>query len=134
MNQREYGDFLAMNSQPAYQRFQNGYRMSNYGWALLGAGCVAELSSLFAFMHVMNSYHDYYNPSYVEIIHSNPGLGWGLVFVGSVLQIVSIPMISCGYAHLHNSVDIYNVEKIKKYQPSLSVKGGVNGIGVALNF
>lgn len=134
MNQREYGDFLAMNSQPAYQRFQNGYRMSNYGWALLGAGCVAELSSLFAFMHVMNSYHDYYNPSYVEIIHSNPGLGWGLVFVGSVLQIVSIPMISCGYAHMHNSVDIYNVEKIKKYQPSLSVKGGVNGIGVALNF
>ncbi len=134
MNQREYGDFLAMNSQPAYQRFQNGYRMSNYGWALFGAGCVAELSSLFAFMRVWNSYHDYYGPSYVEIYSSHPGLGWGLVFVGSVLQIVSIPMISSGYALMHNSVDIYNVEKIKKYQPTLSVKGGANGIGVALNF
>ncbi len=134
MNQREYGDFLALNSQPAYQRFQNGYRMSNYGWALFGAGCVAELSSLFAFMRVWNSYHDYYGPLYVEIYSSHPGLGWGLVFVGSVLQIVSIPMISSGYALMHNSVDIYNVEKIKKYQPTLSVKGGANGIGVALNF
>ena len=129
MNQREYADFLAMNSQPAYQRFKDGYRMSNYGWALLGAGCVAELSSFFALMHVRSLYY-YDDRSSVKV----SGLGWGLVFVGSVLQIASIPIISIGYSGMHRSVDIYNVEKVKKYQPSLSVKSGANGIGVALNF
>lgn len=162
MNQREYADFLAMNSQPAYQRFKDGYRMSNYGWALLGAGCAINIiASSLLYMREPSFYvgidmdieahsddwvhidvepknigYDYdfgrfYNRHYS---YRYSGLSHGLFFIGSILQIASIPIISIGYSDMHRSVDIYNVEKVKKYQPSLSVKGGANGIGVALNF
>lgn len=153
MNQREYGDFLAMNSQPAYQRFTDGYRKSNYGWALLGAGCVMDVlavsliymrGTLLGININTNPYGDisidkfYYYDSYYDSngYHNRKyrALSHGLFFIGSILQIASIPIISVGYSDMHRSVDIYNVEKIKKYQPLLSVKGGANGIGVALNF
>lgn len=165
MNQREYGDFLAMNSQPAYQRFKDGYRKSNYGWALLGAGCAMNIigvSLLYTrdpsfhsrinninietiddhiyigdpiYIDTTPHYYDYYyNDHYDRNNRKYKVLSHGLFFIGSILQIASIPIISVGYSDMHRSVDIYNVEKIKKYQPSLSVKGGVNGIGVALNF
>lgn len=163
MNQREYGDFLAMNSQPAYQRFKDGYRKSNYGWALLGAGCAMNIigvSLLYTrdpsfhsrinnietigdhiyigdpiYIDTTPHYYDYYyNDHYDRNNRRYKVLSHGLFFIGSILQIASIPIISVGYSDMHRSVDIYNVEKIKKYQPSLSVKGGANGIGVALNF
>ena len=159
MNQREYGDFLALNSQPAYQRFKDGYRMSNCGWALLGAGCVIDiLAATLSYMgeqslrigidvyvktdgHGMlidtTPHYDYdysYGYGYGYDYYGRHRLSYGLFFIGSILQIASIPIICVGYSDMHRSVDIYNVEKIKKYQPSLSVKSGVNGIGVALNF
>lgn len=159
MNQREYGDFLALNSQPAYQRFKDGYRKSNYGWAMLGAGCAINILAATILgirepslrmgidvnietdgptvwidttpRHYTYDYgYDYYDRySYRYRTLSN-----GLFFIGTILQIASIPIISVGYSDMHRSVDIYNVEKVKKYQPSLSVKSGANGIGVALNF
>ena len=156
MNQREYGDFLAMNSQPAYQRFKDGYRKSNYGWALLGAGCAMNIigvSLLYTrdpsfhsrinietigdliYIDTTPHYYDYYYDDHYDRNNRRyKVLSHGLFFIGSILQIASIPIISVGYSDMHRSVDIYNVEKIKKYQPSLSVKGGANGIGVALNF
>lgn len=158
MNRREYGDFLAMNSQPAYQRFKDGYRKSNYGWALLGAGCAmniigvsllytrepslrgsidVHIETIGDYIHIDNSplYYDYYYDGYYDRNNRRyKVLSHGLFFIGSILQIAGIPIISVGYSDMHRSVDIYNVEKIKKYQPSLSVKGGANGMGVALNF
>ena len=144
MNQREYGDFLALNSQPAYQRFQNGYRMSNYGYMREPSFYVGIDMDIEAhsddWVHIdvepKNIGYDYdfgrfYNRHYS---YRYSGLSHGLFFIGSILQIASIPIICVGYSDMRRSVDIYNVEKIKKYQPSLSVKSGVNGIGVALNF
>lgn len=163
MNKYEYGNFLAVNNMPAYMRFQNGYRMSNVGWALLGASFIADISVVImghtrtvlfheAYMPTYYrtvyrddygheySYSDWYQASeyrrYGEVlgIQANTGLMLSFLCVSGILKIVSIPMISVGYSRMYNSVDIYNVEKVKKYQPSLSVKGGANGIGVALNF
>lgn len=132
MTPHEYSNFLAANCPNAYQCFQNGYRMSNIGWALLSAGVAVDISAVIV---------RYYNSNYkVEWgghlpLSPSPGTIYGIVFLGAAMVAASIPTLSIGYARMHESVDIYNVEKsTPKYQPSLSVTNTANGIGVALNF
>ncbi len=132
MTPHEYSNFLAANCPNAYQCFQNGYRMSNIGWALLSAGVAIDISAVivrYSNRYIIDSDGTSFRLS------PSPGTVHGIVFLGVAMVAASIPTLSIGYARMHESMDIYNVEKsTPKYPPSLSVTNTANGIGVALNF
>lgn len=128
MNKRELGDFLSTRCQPAYEKFQSGYKCYQAGWGLFGAGLAVDLvgSILWAFV-----------PENTTGEMSGQMIaGASLIIAGGCAVIASLPTLLVGYARMEESVDIYNVStRTASSTPAYwTVQGSENGIGVALNF
>lgn len=114
MRRYVYQQFLKENCTQAYNKYNQGKKISIAGWALLGFG----LS--FDFMSIIAKTQDF---AYVTSI------------VAGCLEIACIPTLIVGYNKMHKSADIYNSTCAKKHpQAYWSINASQNGIGLAFNF
>ena len=143
MNKREYRNFLASSgNQPAYERFVSGYRTANAGWGLFSGGLAFGATGLgFLCTGAIRGAHNEgtdFSTGVGTAISSTVLIVYGTIFcaVGGVLEVAAIPTLSIGYARMHNSVDVYNVQCSSSAQPNLylGIKSDANGIGLALRW
>lgn len=128
MNKKQYGEFLSTRCQPAYEKFQSGYKCYKAGWATLGAGLAVDLvgSIVWAFTP----------ESTTGEVSGQMIAGASLVIAGSCAVLAALPTIYVGYIRMYESVDIYNVStRTASSTPAYwTIQGSENGIGIALNF
>ena len=103
-----YANFLKNNCTEAYNKYQQGYKVSMAGWVLLGVGVGLDVCS----------------------ICGVPYVG----FAALACEIACIPTLIVGYTQMHRSADLFNATCGSNAQLSWSVTTSQNGVGLALNF
>ena len=124
-NLKQCVDFLATtNNQPAYEKFQSGYKCYQAGWGLLGAGLGVDLigSLVIAFGPEEGNDAMFYS-------------GITCLGLGAAAILASIPTIFIGYARLNDGIDMFNhAQAASTSQAYWTIQGSQNGIGLALHF
>lgn len=140
MNKYAYRDFLSTRYIPAYEQFQNGLRVSNVGWGLLGGGLALDIIGSGMILGAVVQGANNTGSDLSEGIGNAVSATMLIIFgkaccsLGGTLKIAAIPTLCVGYARMHKSVDVYNVRRVHQSNVSLGVSTSGNGIGLALNF
>lgn len=119
MDKQTYLRFLKQNCSLAYTEANKGLNMANVGWGLFAVGLGLDLGVTIGLLAQGGT-------SPIVSVFS---------WIGSCCEIASIPILAVGYAKMHKSVDIYNMQcTTARNQPYWSIQTSQNGIGLALNF
>ncbi len=140
MNKYAYRDFLSTRYIPAYEQFQNGLRVSNVGWGLLGGGFALDIIGSGMILGAVAQGANNTGSDLSEGIGNAVSATMLIIFgkaccsLGGTLKIASIPTLCVGYARMHKSVDVYNVRRMQPTNVSLGISTSGNGVGLALKF
>lgn len=115
MDKKAYAKFLYENSPELYQRYLNGDRTIKAGWSLFSIGCTMTIVGI-----VLAAEGE-----------DDTGGSW---IAGSVLTVVSIPLLGAGYGVRDNVYKRFNAQKNSTPALSLDLQSSQNGIGLALKF
>lgn len=124
MNKKQCMDFLSTRHQPAYEKFQSGYKCYTAGWLLAGAGLTVDLvgSILVAFSPQNDDTAMFYS-------------GVSCLGLGAAAILASVPTIFIGYVRLNDGIDMFNMSQAASTpQAYWTIQGSENGIGFALHF
>lgn len=127
MDHGEFRDFLSTRNQPAYEKFNSGYKCYLAGWSLLGVGLAVDLAGSIVWAFQPEDKGEKASASTIA--------GATLVIAGSCAILAALPTIYIGYVRMYDSVDMYNVaQRTSATQAYWTIQGSENGIGLALNF
>ena len=114
-----YESFLQERCLSAYNQYRSGHGLAIGGWSMMG--CAAGLAAGVGI-------------AYGLLPNSGIKLGFLWILPG-VAAVVSIPLVSAGYARMHRSADTFNTMCADKQpQAYWSINASQNGIGLALTF
>lgn len=124
MNKKQCINFLKERHQPAYEKFQSGYKCYQAGWGLAGAalGCELAGSLLVAFAEDDNNMA-------MEIS------GDAFIIAGCCALIAAVPTLYIGYSRLNQGIDMFNMSQVQSAPRAYwTIQGSENGLGIALHF
>lgn len=130
MDKKDCVEFLATRHQPAYEKFQNGFKCYQAGWWLMGAGLAVDLagSILVAFTPGENNNKGDNDAMFYS--------GITCLGLGAAAILASVPTIFVGYARMNQGIDMFNINQAQSTNPQAywTIQGSQNGIGLALHF
>jgi hypothetical protein len=124
MNKKECVDFLKSRHQPAYEKFQSGYKCYTAGWSLAAVGLALDLAG---------SIISAYAPEGDDVMFYT---GAGCIIAGATIVLAAaIPTVFVGYARMNKGIDQFNMAQASaKPQAYWTIQGSQNGVGLALHF
>ena len=133
LTNKEYREFLRVNSPDLYQRYRTGNALWATGWTLLGVSAVGFFfGSVFLVAGLFETV-----VAAMFGASSHVLLTAGLITMGSsvALNLGSIPCLVFGGIYKFSTHSLYN-ERCERMQTTLelSLQTGQNGIGLALRF
>ena len=106
-----------LNYKAGSLQFNQGKKMTNYGWLSLGIGLALDATGV------------------VLIYGLEEDFGIAFLLTGGLLESASIPLFIVGYFRMHNAVDEYNqYARSNQSKTYWSINVSPRGLGVAYNF
>lgn len=119
-NKKDFLNYLSYTNPTAYNHFNTGYKTANIGWGLFGGGLVSSLVGGI----IMAS------------TNSKGAVAVGSLFstIGGGCVVSGVVCISTGYARMHNSADIYNIQTEHQRLIQLNLNATNSGVGLAFTW
>lgn len=138
MNKKAFDGFLKNTNATAYNKFNNGYKLSKAGWGLFGGGLGLEtVAFIMAAATPAVAMKTADNASDEAVVKTSVGYTTGMVLayvVGAAATTAGIVCLGVGYGRMHNAADVYNVDCQKKPVAELQLTAGRGTIGLACKF
>ncbi len=138
MNKKAFDGFLKNTNATAYNKFNNGYKLSKAGWGLFGGGLGLEtVAFIMAAATPAVAMKAADNASDEAVVKTSVGYttGMALAYIaGAAATTAGIVCLGVGYGRMHNAADVYNVDCQKKPVAELQLTAGRGTIGLACKF